>query len=149
MLGLSFEITLGVKLTFSVPLQNGVIGEIVLHASPENPPYSLLAVNQLWPDVLRVRVTCHAHSSVSSLPASLDVFAPLAATPQPTLSIRLIWKTSECLRPSQLSKHNSCRGNYRKIKWRMCNQSQLDINVKNVLFKNTMTLWRIREMLNP
>uniref|UniRef100_A0A1B6JPP6 AIMP2 thioredoxin-like domain-containing protein n=2 Tax=Homalodisca liturata TaxID=320908 RepID=A0A1B6JPP6_9HEMI len=71
---------------------DGVIKEVVLHASPDSPPYSLLAINLLWPDVLRLQVTCHSHSSVQTLPPHLTAFSALAATPAPTLQVRLIWK---------------------------------------------------------
>lgn len=69
--------------------------EIVVFASPENPPYSLLAVNQLWPEVLRLHVSCHNHSSIDALPSHLDVFSTLSLTSNPNLKIRLIWRKSK------------------------------------------------------
>lgn len=66
-----------------------------MFASPDWPPYSLLAVNNLWGGILRLRITCHIHSSVSYLPSHLAEFNSLNNTVAPNLSLRLIWKQSK------------------------------------------------------
>jgi len=73
------------------PQWNGVAGEIVISVSPEHPPYSLLALNRLWADVLRLNVVCHTHSSVVSLPPHLSCFSRLSLTNSPNVQARLIW----------------------------------------------------------
>uniref|UniRef100_A0A1B6M7B0 AIMP2 thioredoxin-like domain-containing protein n=1 Tax=Graphocephala atropunctata TaxID=36148 RepID=A0A1B6M7B0_9HEMI len=85
--GPSFAATIAKEIAW-----DGVIKEVVLHANPDSPPYSLLAVNLLWPEVLRLQVTCHSHSSVQTLSPHLAAFSALAATPNPNLQMRLIWK---------------------------------------------------------
>ncbi|XP_054275162.1 aminoacyl tRNA synthase complex-interacting multifunctional protein 2 isoform X3 [Macrosteles quadrilineatus] len=71
--------------------QDGLAGEMVINASPDNPPYSLLAVNRLWPEALRLQVVCHTHSSLVSLSPHLSCFSSLFFTPGPNVKARLIW----------------------------------------------------------
>ncbi|XP_054275079.1 aminoacyl tRNA synthase complex-interacting multifunctional protein 2 isoform X2 [Macrosteles quadrilineatus] len=77
--------------TTNNPHWDGLAGEMVINASPDNPPYSLLAVNRLWPEALRLQVVCHTHSSLVSLSPHLSCFSSLFFTPGPNVKARLIW----------------------------------------------------------
>ncbi|XP_069695056.1 probable aminoacyl tRNA synthase complex-interacting multifunctional protein 2 isoform X1 [Periplaneta americana] len=78
-------------------LQNGVIHDVVINASPEYPPYSLAALRRLWGDGLKLGVHCHVHSSITNLPKSLDCFLSLVSSNfeqgrSPLLNVTLVWK---------------------------------------------------------
>lgn len=78
-------------------LQNGVIHDVVINASPEYPPYSLAALRRLWGDGLKLGVHCHIHSSITNLPKSLDSFLSLVSNNfeqwrSPLLNVTLVWK---------------------------------------------------------
>lgn len=78
-------------------LQNGVIHDIVINASPKYPPYSLAALQRLWGDGLRLGIHCHTHSSILQLPKNLDSFLSVISSDStqersPLLNITLIWK---------------------------------------------------------
>lgn len=77
-------------------LQNGVIHDIVINASPRYPPYSVAALRRLWSDGLKLGVHCHVHSSILELPKNLDKFLSLVSNSDqersPLLNITLVWK---------------------------------------------------------
>ncbi|XP_019866982.1 probable aminoacyl tRNA synthase complex-interacting multifunctional protein 2 isoform X2 [Aethina tumida] len=70
---------------------------IVIHAGPNFPPYSLALVQRLWQDRIHLSVTTHLHSTVPVLPKNakdlsdtLKNFKPKSSN-LPKLSVRLIW----------------------------------------------------------
>ncbi|PSN39773.1 hypothetical protein C0J52_15321 [Blattella germanica] len=78
-------------------LQNGVVHDIVINASPKHPPYSLAALKRLWGDGLKLGVQCHVHSSVVELPKELQDFNSVVCSggsgdKVPLLNITLVWK---------------------------------------------------------
>lgn len=78
-------------------LQNGVIHDIVINASPQYPPYSLAALQRLWGDGLKLGVHWHTHSSILQLPKNLDSFLSVISSystheRSPLLNITLVWK---------------------------------------------------------
>ncbi|XP_021921919.1 probable aminoacyl tRNA synthase complex-interacting multifunctional protein 2 isoform X2 [Zootermopsis nevadensis] len=78
-------------------LQNGVIHDIVINASPKYPPYSLVALRRLWGDSLKLGVRCHIHSSVLQLPTNLENFLSVISDDcdqerSSLLNITLVWK---------------------------------------------------------
>ncbi|XP_074033789.1 aaRS-interacting multifunctional protein 2 isoform X2 [Leptinotarsa decemlineata] len=71
--------------------------DIVINASPTNPPYSLEIIQKLFQDRVGLVFTTHLHSSISSLTeeaeklqTSLVNFTP--KTGVPVMNVRLIWK---------------------------------------------------------
>lgn len=89
------------KVAFRPNLQeNGVVRDIVVNANPENPPYSLLLINKLWPESLNLNVNCYTHSSVKERPTNLGYFENIQAeNPDAVeLKVTLVWKnvSSDC-----------------------------------------------------
>ncbi|KAJ9598491.1 hypothetical protein L9F63_010811 [Diploptera punctata] len=78
-------------------LQNGVIHDIVINASPKYPPYSLAALRRLWGDGLKLGIKCYFHSSMLELPDYLKDFVSLVSNDikddkLPLLNVTLVWK---------------------------------------------------------
>lgn len=79
--------------------RNGSLVDIVVSASPDNPPWSLWPLRRLLSQQKRVLLSCHTHSSVNELPSNL---AFLAAGPESGISsgprmsydlaLTLVWK---------------------------------------------------------
>ncbi|CAH0555322.1 unnamed protein product [Brassicogethes aeneus] len=74
---------------------------IVIHAGPNYPPYSLALVQKLLQDQINLSITTHQHSSVPLLPKNakelsdiLTNFKPKASN-LPTIYVRLIWNNVE------------------------------------------------------
>nr|CAD7457345.1 unnamed protein product [Timema tahoe] len=84
------------KLTVTnIPAQNGLIHDIVINASPKHPPYSILALYQLWGETLKLNISCHVHSTVPNVPEHLLSFRPTNCTASknsPLLNITIVWK---------------------------------------------------------
>ncbi|KAF6203910.1 hypothetical protein GE061_002248 [Apolygus lucorum] len=78
----------------------GITQEIVLNVNPSQLPYSLLGLSKLWNGVLSIRTSCHAHSSVRTLPKPAVEFqdklgklsSASSASQTGVLNIRLVWK---------------------------------------------------------
>ncbi|XP_028131211.1 probable aminoacyl tRNA synthase complex-interacting multifunctional protein 2 isoform X2 [Diabrotica virgifera virgifera] len=71
--------------------------DLVVNASPTNPPYSLLIIQKLLHDIVELKVTSHIHSSVPTLNEnakqlgdSLASYVPKRGVP--SVNIKLIWK---------------------------------------------------------
>ncbi|KAK9504671.1 hypothetical protein O3M35_010950 [Rhynocoris fuscipes] len=77
--------------------QFGITHDVVLNLSinKKNPPYSLLAVNKIWPDCV-LKYSCHLHSSAASLPKAFKEFQDKLEAQtfngEPDLNIRIVWK---------------------------------------------------------
>nr|CAH7737124.1 unnamed protein product [Callosobruchus chinensis] len=74
------------------------LSDIVINASPTNPPYSLEIIQKLFKDVVNFNVTIQSHSSVGvlsdnakELERRLVSFKPVTGTP--SVNVTLIWKT--------------------------------------------------------
>ncbi|RZF35526.1 hypothetical protein LSTR_LSTR010217 [Laodelphax striatellus] len=77
--------------------QGGVIYDIVINANPNHPPYSLLAINTLWGNKLKMRVTTHFHSTISTIDKVDELFQVLQdnnnnGCNSSSLNITLVWK---------------------------------------------------------
>ncbi|XP_039292671.1 aminoacyl tRNA synthase complex-interacting multifunctional protein 2 [Nilaparvata lugens] len=77
--------------------EGGVIYDVVINANPKHPPYSLLAINKLWGDKLKVRVNSHVHSTIATFPKVNELFQVLHdnnnnGCSQSSLNITLVWK---------------------------------------------------------
>lgn len=77
---------------------------VVIIASPTHPPYSLLIIQKLWSKFVRLNITTHTHSTVSSLPEkaaalaeSLENYKTDNAC-QASVDVRLIWKNGKIKR---------------------------------------------------
>lgn len=70
---------------------------MVINANPNDIPYTLLALQELWQNRLNLIVKCYTHSTVANLPEATQRFAqqlerlPADAT-LPSLTVALIWK---------------------------------------------------------
>lgn len=74
----------------------------MINASPNNVPYSLIILKNLWSDRLIINVKTFTHSTVSNLTDEAKAFADaiatkldLNSTSLPMLNVTLIWKTGK------------------------------------------------------
>ncbi|KAJ1520258.1 hypothetical protein ONE63_004463 [Megalurothrips usitatus] len=65
--------------------------DIVLYASPEHPPYSILALARIWGASCPIQLTNHTHSSVQEAPAAAQTFCH-SVTGAPRFNVTLVWK---------------------------------------------------------
>ncbi|XP_026282620.1 aminoacyl tRNA synthase complex-interacting multifunctional protein 2 isoform X2 [Frankliniella occidentalis] len=65
--------------------------DIVVYASPKNPPYSLLGLARVWRASCPIQISNHTHSSVKEAPSAALTFVN-EVTGVPNLKIILIWK---------------------------------------------------------
>jgi aminoacyl tRNA synthase complex-interacting multifunctional protein 2 len=76
-----------------------LLTDIVINASPDAIPYSLLTLKNLWKDRLNIEIQCYTHSTVASLSEEAKNFQNLVQNNQttklPKLKVVLIWKTGE------------------------------------------------------
>ncbi|XP_077490610.1 aaRS-interacting multifunctional protein 2 isoform X1 [Amblyomma americanum] len=79
--------------------KSGSLVDIVVSASPDNPPWSLWPLRRLLSRQKRVLLSCHTHSSVSELPSNLASLAAgpekgISAAPRTSydLALTLVWK---------------------------------------------------------
>ncbi|XP_064633577.1 aminoacyl tRNA synthase complex-interacting multifunctional protein 2-like [Lineus longissimus] len=76
-------------------LSSGVIEDVVVNASPENPPYSLFILYQLLKGQYRVMTATHMHSSVKDIPENLRIAfrnGGRGSRSDFQIAITLIWK---------------------------------------------------------
>ncbi|KAJ8959962.1 hypothetical protein NQ318_009395 [Aromia moschata] len=83
--------------TLCTPVALDEFPDVIINASPMNPPYSLELAQQLLQGVVTLIFSVHLHSTVSSLPdeakkleSSLVNFMPKSKGPE--VKVRLIWK---------------------------------------------------------
>ncbi|XP_065199492.1 probable aminoacyl tRNA synthase complex-interacting multifunctional protein 2 [Planococcus citri] len=82
------------KLDYSALLSDVAAHGIVINADPNYPPYCLLGLNKIWKD-LPVSISVHTHSSVETLPKSVETFQLLQKSNSESKSkvnITLVWK---------------------------------------------------------
>jgi aminoacyl tRNA synthase complex-interacting multifunctional protein 2 len=71
--------------------------DIIINASPTNPPYSLELIQKLWKNYVFLSVKTYLHSTITSLnenatqlTKTLESFAPMTNVPK--VNVQLIWK---------------------------------------------------------
>lgn len=74
----------------------------MINASPENIPYSLLLLKNLWNDRLYINVKVFTHSTISKINDEAKAFTDLISASSdsqnnrlPILNISLIWKNGK------------------------------------------------------
>lgn len=79
--------------------KSGSLVDIVVSASPDNPPWSLWPLHRLLSQQKRVLLSCHTHSSLNELPSNLASLATgpengVSARPRTSydLALTLVWK---------------------------------------------------------
>lgn len=88
------------KCIFSV-IQISLLSEVVVHANPQNIPYSLLAIRNIWQNRLYLEIECHSHSTVAKLPKQAIAFQDVVHAGNtnnsnlPKLKVTLIWNDSK------------------------------------------------------
>jgi len=70
--------------------------DIVIHADPVNPPYSLIVLQNIFAKSVQLFVQVYTHSSINSLPEVAEKFVnnlnKFEVNGVPRITIRLIWK---------------------------------------------------------
>lgn len=72
--------------------------DIVVNANPQNIPYVLLALKNLWRDLLTLDVESYLHSSMVEYPEAAKSFSSELASVNnvvksvPVLKLKIIWK---------------------------------------------------------
>uniref|UniRef100_A0A0V0G6A9 Putative multisynthetase complex n=1 Tax=Triatoma dimidiata TaxID=72491 RepID=A0A0V0G6A9_TRIDM len=78
----------------------GITYDVVLNISVarQYPPYSLLVINKIWPEIL-IKYSWHLHSSAPSLPPAFKQFQEQldnkVLDQEPDLNIRVVWKIAD------------------------------------------------------
>lgn len=81
-------------------MQCGKIYDFVVNVNPSNPPYSLLLLQKLWTDKIKLVIKSHVHSSVTKLTENAIEFMKIAekyefVSSYPCINLMLIWKNGK------------------------------------------------------
>jgi aminoacyl tRNA synthase complex-interacting multifunctional protein 2 len=82
------------------PIDTSLLSDIVINANPDNIPYGILALKNLWKDRLQIVADTYVHSTIANFPENAVKFSEMLskrdnASKLPALKTTIIWKDTD------------------------------------------------------